>query len=319
MTAGTPEPGQLSDGEGGFVVWAALVANLGIAIAKFVAAAITGSSSMLSEAFHSVVDTSNEVLLLWGQHRSTKPADDVHPLGYGRELYFWSFVVAILIFAIGAGVSVYEGWSHIRHPEPIGDPLVNYIVLGVGFALEGASWVISLRSFNRQRGDVPILRAIKLSKDPPGFIVLLEDSAALLGLLVAAAGVGASVMTGNPVYDGAGSIVIGMILAVVAIVLARESKNLLIGERADPRLTEAIRDVMATKAEVAAVNDIATLHLAPDQIVAMLSVDFVNHVSAGDVERAILDAEREVKQRFPAVRHIYVTPREAAGENAASG
>jgi cation diffusion facilitator family transporter len=184
------------------VLYGALFANLGIAIAKFVAAAISGSSSMLTEGVHSLVDSGNQMLLLYGQARAKRPPDAYHPFGYGRELYFWAFVVAILIFAIGAGVSIYEGWRHIADPEPLRDPTINYIVLGVAFLLEGSSWAIAVREFNAGRGEQSWWKAIKRSKDPAGFIVLFEDSAALLGLAIAAVGVWASHWTGDARIDG---------------------------------------------------------------------------------------------------------------------
>jgi cation diffusion facilitator family transporter len=308
-------PGQKkAGGENNVVVIAALLANLGIAIAKFVAAAITGSSAMLTEAFHSVVDTTNEVLLLYGQKRAKRAPDAVHPLGYGRELYFWSFVVALLIFAVGAGFSIYEGVLHILEPEPIEDATINYVVLGVAALLEGTSWVIALRQFNRDRGETGAWRAIKDSKDPPGFIVLLEDSAALAGIGVAALGVFLTHATGDPSYDGAASIAIGLILAAVAIVLAREAKHLLIGERGDPALTAAIAARIAARPEVSSVNDVMTVHLSPEQIVAIASVDFVDTGTAGGVEQAIREVRGEIHRDYPAIWRVYVTPRDAADE-----
>src|SRR4051812_37248311 len=198
------------------VIYAALAANLGIAVAKFVAAAITGSSSMLTEGVHSLVDSGNQGLLLYGQSRARKPPDADPPSGYGRELYFWAFVVAILIFGLGAGVSIYEGWKHIQAPEPLHDPTINYIVLGVAMLLEGTSWGIALKEFSAARGTTGWWQAVRESKDPATFIVLFEDSAALAGLIVAGIGVWASHAWGDPRIDGAASIVIGMILAAVA-------------------------------------------------------------------------------------------------------
>ena len=194
------------------VIYAALAANLGIAAAKFVAAAITASSSMLTEGVHSLVDTGNQGLLLYGQYRAKRLPDRDHPFGYGRELYFWAFIVAILIFGLGAGVSIYEGWRHIAAPEPLRDPLVNYVVLAIAFVLEGASWWVAMRAFAARKGDLGWWRAIRESKDPSGFIVLFEDSAALAGLAVAAAGVWASHHWGDPRIDGWASIAIGVIL-----------------------------------------------------------------------------------------------------------
>ena len=203
------------------VLYGALAANVGIAVAKFVAAAITGSSSMLTEGVHSLVDSGNQLLLLYGQKRATRPPDSRHPFGYGRELYFWAFVVAILVFALGSGISIYEGWKHIREPEPLSDPLINYVVLGVAFVLEGGSWTIAVREFAKAKGDTRWWEAVRDSKDPATFIVLFEDSAALVGLLVAAVGVWVSHALEDPRIDGVASIVIGLVLAAVAALLAR--------------------------------------------------------------------------------------------------
>ena len=204
-----PKP---AERESTIVILAALAANLGIAVAKFIAAGITGSSAMLTEGVHSVVDSGNQVLLLWGQHRAKRPPDAIHPFGYARELYFWSFVVAIMIFAVGAIVSAYEGWLHVVDPEPLFDPLINYIVLGIAFALEGASWFLAMRAFARAKGDARWWQSVKDSKDPGGFIVLFEDSAALAGLVVAGIGVWASHHWNDGRIDGIASIVIGAML-----------------------------------------------------------------------------------------------------------
>lgn len=290
------------------VLFGALAANLGIAVAKFVAAGITGSSSMLTEGVHSVVDSGNQVLLLYGQRRAKRPADAAHPFGYGRELYFWSFVVAILIFAVGAGVSIYEGYLHIIEPEPLTDPLVNYIVLGIAFALEGGSCWIALREFNEARGDAGWWEAIRESKDPPGFIVLFEDSAALIGLVVAALGVWLSHAVGDPRIDGVASIVIGLILAAVAVVLARESKGLLIGERADPAVIEQVRQLIDRRREIAAVNHIRTIHTGPDTVFVAISADFDDAVTMGDAEPLIEAIEADLRAALPQLSSIYIRP-----------
>ncbi len=290
------------------VLFGALAANLGIAVAKFVAAAITGSSSMLTEGVHSVVDSGNQVLLLYGQKRARRPADAAHPFGYGRELYFWAFVVAILIFAIGAGVSIYEGYLHIVTPEPLADPLVNYIVLGVATLMEGASWTIAMREFDAKRGDLGWWQAIHESKDPAGFIVLFEDSAALIGLLVAAIGVWCSHYLGDPRIDGVASIVIGVILAVVAAVLAREAKGLLIGERADPAVVARARAIVAAHAGIVHVNHVRTVHTAPDIVFAAISADFDDALSMGDAETLIEAIECELRAELPQLRSIYIRP-----------
>jgi cation diffusion facilitator family transporter len=218
---------------------------------------------MLTEDFHSVVDSLNQILLLYGQKRAARPPDALHPGGYGRELYFWSFVVAILIFATGAGLSVFEGIVHLKAPEPPRDATVAYAVLAISFALEGASWFTAVRVFGRSKGVQGWWQAIRRSKDPPAFIVLFEDSAALAGLLIAALGVWLSHATGDARWDGVASIAIGLVLGVVAILLARESMGLLIGERASPQLVEAIRTAFDSAREVAGVGEVVTIHLGP--------------------------------------------------------
>ena len=297
------------------VVIAALLANLGIAVAKFVAASITGSSSMLTEGFHSVVDSFNQLLLLYGQHRGRRPPDHAHPFGYGRELYFWSFVVAILIFGVGSGVSIYEGWMHWKDPEELRNPLVNYIVLGVAFALEGGSWFLAVREFsaaNRGRG---WWAAVRQSKDPAGFIVLFEDSAALAGLLVAGVGVWASHAWNDPRIDGLASVVIGLILGVVAALLAREAKGLLIGEAADPAVVAQVRAIVSARPEITAVNHVRTLHTAPQSIFVAISADFRDTLTMGDAETLIEEIETELKAAEPRLSSIYIRPENQ--ENAA--
>ena len=222
-------------------VWAALTGNVLVAAAKFVAASVTGSAAMLSEAVHSVVDTVNELLLLYGIARSSRPADRVHPLGYGRELYFWSFVVALLIFALGAGVSTYEGVDHVLHPQPLEHPVVSFVVLGISLAFEGASLLVGMRAFHAAKRSLSWWEAFRRSKDPPTFIVIFEDFAAILGIFAAAGGTAATLSTGDSRWDGVASLVIAVLLAAVAGLLARESKELLIGERAVVELETRIR------------------------------------------------------------------------------
>lgn len=290
------------------VIFAALAANLGIAVAKFVAAAITASSSMLTEGVHSLVDSGNQLLLLYGQRRARRPPDAQHPFGYGRELYFWAFVVAILIFGLGAGVSVYEGYRHIIDPEPLRDPLINYIVLAVAVALEGSSWFVALRAFGRSRGTSGWWEAVRDSKDPAGFIVLFEDSAALAGLIVAGIGVWASHAWDDSRIDGAASIVIGCILAAVAVLLAREAKGLLIGERANPEVIACVRAVLDGHPEVVRVNHVRTIHTAPESIFVAISADFDDALSMGAGETLIETIEHELRSRMPALSSIYIRP-----------
>ncbi len=290
------------------VLYAALAANIGIAVAKFVAAAITASSSMLTEGVHSLVDSLNQILLLYGQRRAKRPPDAEHPFGYGRELYFWAFVVAILIFGVGAGVSVYEGYLHIVDPEPLRDPLVNYIVLGIATAMEGTSWVIAVRAFSRSRGDCGWWKAIRESKDPAGFIVLFEDSAALAGLIVAAIGVWASHAWGDPRIDGAASIAIGLILAAVATLLAREAKGLLIGERANPDLIAQVRAMLEAEPRITGVNHVRTIHTAPDRVFVAISADFDDSLAMGEAETLIERIEAGLKAALPQLSSIYIRP-----------
>jgi cation diffusion facilitator family transporter len=290
------------------VLYGALAANLGIGVAKFVAAGMTGSSSMLTEGVHSCVDSGNQILLLYGQHRAKRAPDLVHPFGYGRELYFWAFVVAILIFAIGAGVSVYEGWRHVIDPEPLVSPVINYVVLAISAALEGSSWMIAVREFAKAKGDTPWWRAIRESKDPAGFIVLFEDSAALAGLVIAAVGVWASHALGDPRIDGIASIAIGLLLGLVAALLAREAKGLLIGERTDPATIARIRDLVAAHREVTAVNHVRTVHTAPDSVFAAISADFDDTLTMGEAERLVEVIEEELRTAVPKLSSIYIRP-----------
>ncbi len=290
----------------------ALAANLGIAVAKFAAAAITGSSALLTEGVHSLVDSTNQLLLMYGQKRAAKPADARHPAGYGRELYFWSFVVALLVFALGAGVSVYEGIQHVLNPEKAVSPLIGYLVLAVAFALEGGSTVAAFREFDAARGGKSWWRALIDTKDATTVIVLLENGAAMAGILIAALGLWISQLSGDARFDGIASIFIGLLLGVVAVFLAREAKGLLIGEAADPVLVEGIRSA-ASRTGVMGIGDIMTIHNAPEQVVAALNVDFDNRLTAGDVERIVDEIERAVQQQFPSVTRIYVRPHEDAG------
>lgn len=303
-------------GESNLVIFAALAANLGIAVAKFIASAITGSSSMLTEGFHSVVDSLNQLLLLYGQHRGKRPPDTAHPFGYGRELYFWSFVVAILIFGVGAGVSVYEGWVHIEEPEPLRDPLVNYVVLGVAFLLEGGSWFLAMRGFAKDNQGRGWWQAVRRSKDPTGFIVLFEDSAALAGLIVAAVGVWASHAYADPRIDGIASILIGVILGVVAMLLAREAKGLLIGEGADPVIVARVEGIVSGYPDITAVNHVRTIHTAPQSIFVAISADFRDSLTLGEAETLIETIETELKAAEPMLSSIYIRPEKS--ENAAT-
>ena len=290
------------------VILAALAGNLLVAATKSVAAFFTGSSAMLSEAIHSFVDTGNEVLLLYGTHRSQRPPDANHPFGYGRELYFWSFIVALLIFAVGAGVAAYEGIHHLQNPEPIDRPYVNFIVLGLSLVFEGASWWVAFKTVRKAKGEQTWWQAITCGKDPPQFMVLLEDTAAIAGLFIAFAGTWASVATGDPRYDGIASLLIAVVLAVVAVVLARESKELLIGERADPALQNAVTDLARTTQGIAGVNGILTSQMSPTDVVVALSVEFGDCLTIVEVEDIVTRLEAEVRRSHPMVSALFIKP-----------
>jgi cation diffusion facilitator family transporter len=290
----------------------ALAANLGIAASKFVAAAITGSSAMLTEGVHSVVDSTNQLLLMWGRRQAKKAPDKYHPFGYGRELYFWSFVVAVLVFSLGAGVSVYEGIIHIANPEEAVSPLIAYAVLLVAFLLEGWSTLEAFADFKKAKGDLSWFQAVRRSKDPPAFIVLLENGAAMAGIIAAAIGLMLSQLTGDPFYDGAASVVIGIILGLTAMLLAYESKGLLIGEAADPVLVDSLRCLACDQVGVVGVGHVLTVHSSPDQITVMMNVDFRDDMLASEVERIVCHVEEEARRRWPAVRRLFVRPMQGA-------
>ncbi len=292
-----------------FVIYAALAGNFAIATTKFIAAAIAGSSSMLTEGIHSLVDTGNEALMLFGEHRAEKPPDELHPLGHGRELYFWSFVVALLIFTAGAGVSIYEGILHIRNPEPISRPLINYAVLAIAFLFESASLYFAYRAFDQaKKPGEGYWESFRNSKDPAVFVVLMEDSAALTGIVIAAVAICLAVVTGNPIYDGLGSIAIGLLLGTVAVILARETKRLLIGERADPELIEHLRSVAERTSGVCAVNEVIAVQMAPDQVIATISLDFDHDMDVAQVENAANAIEEAVNEQFSSVRRLFIRP-----------
>ncbi|MHB1057665.1 MAG: cation diffusion facilitator family transporter [Rhodanobacter sp.] len=294
------------------VVYVALGGNLMIAIAKFVAAGISGSSAMLSEGVHSLVDTVNELLLLYGLRRAGMPPDRNHPFGHGRELYFWSFIVALLVLAMGAGVSFYEGVTHIRHPVPVERPLMNYAVLGVSFLFEGVSWCVALREFRARKGRLGYFEAFRLSKDPSTFTVLLEDTAALLGLLMALAGLASAQFLGQPVLDGVASIGIACVLGVSAMLLARETKGLLIGETAHQAVDKAILSIAASDDGVRCANGVLTVQMGPDQVVAALSAEFEDALTTPQIEACINRIEKQAKSAHPEIISLFVKPQTAA-------
>jgi len=292
------------------VIFAALAGNALIAVTKLAAAAATGSSAMLSEGIHSVVDTGNQVLLLLGLSRSQKQADPDHPFGYGKEIYFWSFVVAILIFAVGAGVSVYEGVRHIQHPEPMENVRLAYAVLALAFVFEGAAWAFALKEFQRAKGRLGYLQAVRQSKDPSTFVVLFEDSAAMAGIIVAFVGIWLGHTTGLAWLDGAASIVIGLILGATAWLLAVETKDLLIGEAAAPECVAGVRVLAAKVDGVVKVNEVLTLHMGPEFILVNLSLDFRDDWTADNIERAMADLEKAIKTDWPLVKQVFAKAEE---------
>ncbi len=288
------------------VIIAALIGNTLISITKFGAAAFTGSSAMLSEGIHSLVDTGNQILLLYGIKRAAKPADEEFPFGYGKEIYFWSFIVAILIFALGGGISIYEGLKHLQHPEPISNPLINYVVLGLAMVFEGAAWFFAFKEFSKVKGKWGYIEAIQRAKDPSIFVVLFEDSAAMLGLAVAFAGIALSQYTGILIFDGLASIVIGLILVGTSIWLAYETKGLLIGESANRPAIKNIRDILENNISIEHVNEILTMHMGPDFILANISVDFDDSKTADEIESTIAEIDRLIKQQNPLIKRIFI-------------
>ncbi|HEY4090657.1 MAG TPA: cation diffusion facilitator family transporter [Luteibacter sp.] len=291
-----------------FIVYVALAANVGIAVAKFIAAALTGSAAMLSEGVHSLVDSVNEILLLYGLRRSHKAPDRQHPLGYGRELYFWSFIVALLVLALGAGFSLYEGVNRILAPEPLRDPTVSYIVLGIAALFEGTSWYLSLKSVQRRKGKMGYFEAFRGSKDPTTFTVLFEDSAALLGLAIAGLGIYLSHALNEPRLDGWASIGIAVVLALASVLLARESKALLIGEAATPHLLDKVCRITSTVPGVRKVNGMLTLQLGPDQVMVALSTEFEDGLTTVQIEECVRRMEAATRDAQLPIVALFVKP-----------
>jgi len=288
------------------VIYAALLGNSLIAVSKFAVASITGSSVMFSEGIHSVVDSGNQCLLLFGMKRANKPPDQKHPFGYGMELYFWTFVVAILIFAVGAGISIYEGIESIKHPKALESPYWSYGVLSLAMVFEGAAWWVAFREFQRTRGDESFVGAVRNSKDPTVFTILFEDSAAMLGLMIAFAGIFAAQYFNLPILDGVASIAVGIVLALVAVLLAIESKGLLIGEGAAPAVVTSINELVSSDSRITGTNEILTMHMGPQDILLAASFDFDDSLTANLVEEAISDFEASIKARFPEIKKIFI-------------
>jgi cation diffusion facilitator family transporter len=289
-------------------VVAALIGDLLVAASKIAAAIWTGSAAMASEAIHSVVDTTNEILLLYGIHRSKRKADADHPFAHGREVYFWSFVVSLLIFALGAGFSVYEGVSRVLKPVPIESPGISYIVLALAFVFEGGSWLVSLKQFKEAKGELGFFDAFRISKDPPLFMTLFEDSVALIGILIAAASTFAAVALARPEIDGVGSVGIGLLLAVTSVFLARESKSLLMGEPAYPFVRKSILSIANAHPGCLKANGLFTVQLGPNQVVAMLSLEFSDDMMAPEIEEAVVGLEKAVREANPEIVALFAKP-----------
>ncbi len=287
-------------------IYGAIAANVAIAVTKLAVAGITGSSAMLSEGIHSSVDTFNGLLLLVGIRRSLRPATPEHPFGHGKELYFWGLIVAVLIFGLGGGVSFYEGVQHIRHPEPLHDPTWNFVVLGVAAVFEGISFTIALRQFLKQAGAEPFWQAIHTSKDPTTYTVLAEDAAALAGLAIAALGIGLAHRYDLPVLDGVASLMIGVLLAVVAIFLTWQSRDLLIGEGVRPETARAIRRMALAVPRVRDVGRVLSMYMGPDDALVTMDLDFDEGTDAAEAAMAIAEVERRVREQFPMIRRLFI-------------
>jgi len=288
------------------VIIAALIGNTAISITKFFAAFTTGSSAMLSEGIHSLVDTGNQILLLYGLKQAKKPADEEFPFGHGKEIYFWSFVVAILIFAVGSGVSLYEGVHHVIHPVEIANPMINYIVLSMALLFEGGAWYFAFKEFGKVKGKRGYIEAVQRGKDPSMFVVLFEDSAAMLGLLIALLGIWLSQVTGILIFDGVASILIGCILGGTAIWLAIETKGLLIGERANKEVIDSIRRLVESFDEVENVNELLTMHMGPEYILVNISIRFRRGQLTREIESVIQEMDAAIKADHDTVKRIFV-------------
>ena len=288
------------------VIYVAIAGNLAIAFVKFIAAALTGSSAMLSEGIHSLVDTGNQLLLLLGVNRSRKPADSKHPFGYGKELYFWSLIVAIMLFGVGGGMTIYEGVTHILEPRPLEEPFWAYVILGVSMLMEGISWTFAIRALLAEKGKHSLWQTLRRSYDPSVLTVLLEDTAALIGLMVAFAGIYLAHRFSNPYFDGAASVVIGVILCIVSIILARESKGLLVGEAATPEVVESVTSLALNEPAVVAVNQVLTLVFGPEEVLLNIEAQFVPLLRVSELAKVVSRLEVTIQQYHPRVKRIFI-------------
>lgn len=289
-------------------IYSALAANLLIAITKFIAGAFTNSSSMISEGIHSTVDTTNQVLLLYGLKRSKKAADQSHPFGYGKELYFWSFVVSILIFGLGGALSIYQGIAHIREPELMKDPTWNYVVLVLSLIFEGTSLFIAVKEFNKTRNGMGWWDAIIKSKDPSSFLVVFEDGAAVAGLIIVMVLMGISHAMQIPELDGLASVIVGLLLVFVSFILARESRSLLMGEGIAPETRQKIAQLAEKDAAVIKVKNILSTYQSPEEVVLMLIIDFEEDLDTESITGAIERIRESIKSEFQLVRYVLIQP-----------
>ena len=287
-------------------IYAALAGNSLIAVTKFAAAAYTGSSAMLSEGIHSLVDTGNQVLLLFGLKQASKPPSDDFPFGHGKEIYFWCFIVAMLIFALGGTASIYQGISHLQHSEPISNIMINYVVLGLALIFEFGALFVAVKEFNASRGEQSVLAAVRDGKDPTLFVVVFEDSAALIGLLVALFGLVMYQITANPVWDALASMTIGVVLILTAIWLAWESKNLLIGESASQQVQQQIKHILNTEVSIEHVNEVASLHMGPAFIVVTISADFADDLTAPDLESKVAQLNARIRGLDDRIQRVFI-------------
>jgi cation diffusion facilitator family transporter len=288
------------------VVAAAIISNTIIFICKLAAALITRSSAMLAESIHSMVDIGNGVLVAYGMRRSNKPPDSRHPFGYGSELYFWSLIVAISIFGIGGGMSLYEGIRHLQHPTMLESPIISYVVIAIGIVVEGASLVIAVKHFNQAKGASSAYGFIRASKDPSLFTVVFEDTAAVIGLLIAFVGIGLSELTGNPMFDGLASVMIGLLLMVVAFFLARESKDLLIGEGVEKTTLKRMRRIITAHDDVEKVGQLRTLYLGPDNLIVAIDVKFTTGINEKMIDDEISEIEAALRAEYPQIKHAFI-------------
>lgn len=288
------------------VIYVAIACNLGIAVIKFMAAAATGSAAMLAEGVHSLVDTGNEFLLLLGLKRSTRPPDRWHPFGYGKAMYFWAFVVALLVFALGGGISIYHGITSVMNPPPLGDPTWNYIVLLVAGLFELFSWRVSQKLLQHEaRGHESVWQTVLRSTDPTVFTVFVEDSAALAGIALALLGVWLSHTFENPIFDPVASILIGLVLVVAAAVLARKCSGLLVGESVDREQILQLQKIISADFAVESVGQLLTMQLGQHNVLLTVAVRFDRQLNLDQVEQAINRLEHAVKARYPAIQHLF--------------